>query len=521
MPRRPLPRVLTRRSRVSFGPPLARGRDLARGTSRAAGDVLRPLFVIGRGLRRHAGWAAEWWAEAPKDRRGPALLLCAAGVAVVALLPYGPLLAGIAVMGSAAWHGRDRVVRATGADDGRRAKLRSLYEALVPYLSGPDDPDPLYAPGGDPDRVFADYAFEDGRLSTLRLRYPPYFTDGEPAARAGVERVLHAKAGRGREYRFDWNEEDNHLTLTALPPLTTDIAAQRFVTAPGETILGFSDDTDVRRTIPVAEGAGTRDAPPVVWRTGPRSTEPHLLALGRPGSGVTSLLRSVALQALHHGDVLVVDGAGGGEYAFLVGRPGVLAVESGLAGTLATLEWLAHETERRLIAVNRARQDGRPAPADARRPLWAIVDRPAALGQLAHAEGRPDPQAWLETPLRHGRAAGVTLAVGEQLDAAEALAAPVTAHTRARVLLGPADADRAVAVLGAPPHTTQSAHSPAGRGYARLGDAPVVRLQVPATPDPHDEETADGHRRAVLDLLPGGAAAVDLVKSPARQPADG
>ena len=117
----------------------------------------------------------------------------------------------------------------------------------------------------------------------------------------------------------------------------------------------------------------------MVWRTGARSTEPHLLALGQPGTGTTSLLRSIALQALVHGDVVVMDGSGTGEYACLTGRPGVLAVEDGLLGASATLEWAAHETERRLIAVNRARQAGDPVAEDVRRPLWILVDRPTAL----------------------------------------------------------------------------------------------------------------------------------------------
>ncbi|MBY8888350.1 hypothetical protein K7472_26430 [Streptomyces sp. PTM05] len=513
MARRPLPSILTNRAR----PSLARGRDVARAARSAAegaGDVLQPVLTIGRGLRHHLAWARDWWKAAPKDKRGPALLLVATGVAVVALMPYGPLLAVIGLMGSAGWAGRDRTPpEPEGPDPVEAAKLKALYEALVPYLSDPNDPAPLYAHDGDWQQAFASHVFEEGRLTRLRLRYPAYFTDGEPASRARVERLLHAKAGRGREYRFDWDEEDNHLTLTALPPLATGIGAQRFVTAPGETVLGFTDDLHVRRTIPVRDGDRSRNAPPVVWRTGPRSTEPHLLALGRAGSGTTTLLRSLALQALHHGDVVVVDGAGTGDYAFLAGRPGVLAVESGLAGTLAVLEWAAHETQRRLIAVNRARQAGRPAPEDCRRPLWVLADRPTALSQLAQVEGRPDPQELLETPLLHGRAAGVTVAIADALDAADALGATVRGHTRARVVLGPAGADQVEAVLGVPPHTTPSGETPAGRGYARLGDGPVHRLQVPATPDPHDEETEDGHRRAVLALLPTTPAAVSMTKA--------
>ena len=319
--------------------------------------------------------------------------------------------------------------------------------------------------------------------------------------------MLHAKAGRGREYRFDWNEEENHLTLTALPPLPTDVVAQRFVTSPAETVLGFTDPDAVQRTVPVTagedeQGAQTRDAPPVLWRTGSRSTEPHLLALGQPGTGTTSLLRSIALQALVHGDVVIVDGSGTGEYACLVGRPGVLAVEDGLLGASATLEWAAHETERRLIAVNRARQAGNPVAEDVRRPLWILVDRPTALTQLALAEGRPDPQALLDVPLRHGRTANVAVAVADQLDATETLAPVVIAQTRARVVLGRLDPEHVQAVLGAPQRTTPAADVPPGRGYARLGTGPVLRLQVPATPDPFDEETPDAQRAAVLALLP-------------------
>ncbi|WP_225849618.1 ATP-binding protein [Streptomyces sp. HPF1205] len=535
MARSPLPSILKRR------PAPARGRELARTVGVGASDVLHPVITIARGMGRQAAWTGAWWSRTPKDRRGPALLLAAAALVVVLLMPYGPALAVVALVASAAWLGRERRVPATGGPtEAEGVRLQSLYEALVPYLSDPGDPAPLYAHDGGWEQAFGGYAFEDGRLTRLTLRYPAYFTDGEAGSRARVEALLHAKAGRGREYRFDWNEEENHLTLTALAPLATDVAAQRFVTAPGETVLGFTDEDAVGRTVPVVAGGAadpngtggpagpaapagsggrvTRDAPPVVWRTGPRSTEPHLLALGQPGTGTTTLLRSIALQALAHGDIVVIDGGGSGEYAALAGRPGVLAVENGLLGASATLEWAAHETERRLIAVNRARQSGRRVADDVRRPLWILVDRPTALTQLAAAEGRPDPQTLLDVPLRHGRTASVAVAVADQLDATEALAPVVIAQTRARVVLGRLAPEHVEAVLGAPQRTTPAADVPPGRGYARLGTGPVLRLQVPATPDPYDEEAPGAAREAVLSLLPG-APPVSLVKHPSRAPA--
>ncbi|WP_328581372.1 hypothetical protein [Streptomyces sp. NBC_00370] len=505
MARRPLPRILS-----SGSAQLARSREMARTAADSATDVLHPLITVTRGLRRLAAAGRQRWADTPKDRRGPALFLVAACVLVVALIPYGPLLALITVMAAAAWKGRDRTPAPAGPDDAQTGRLRSLYEALVPYFSVPDDPSPLFSHGGEWGAAFGAHEFDaDGRLSRLELTYPPYFTDGEPEARARIEQLLHAKSGRGREYLFDWNHEANHLVMTVLPALPTAIAAQRFVTAPGETVLGFTDGGAVQRTVPVTTGDETSDAPPVVWRTGQRSTEPHLLIVGQPGSGATSLLRSLALQALQHGDVLIVEGSGNGEFACLTGRTGVLAVECAPAGAASSLEWAARETERRLIAANRARQSGHPAPDDIKRPLWILLDRPSVFGHLAAVEGRPDPQEQLQVPLRHGRAANVTVVVADQFDGVQDLTESVLTHTRARVVLGAATPAQVEWVLGAPPHTTPTPDVPPGRGYARLGTGPVLRLQVPATPDPYDDATSEAHRRAVLDLLPDRHPSLD------------
>ncbi|MBQ0950760.1 hypothetical protein [Streptomyces sp. RK76] len=511
MARRPLPRILS-----NGGAQLARSRELARTAADSATDVLQPLITIARGLRRLAAAGRRRWTETPRDRRGALLFLVASVVLVVALVPYGPLLAVIVLMAAAAWQGRERTPTAPeGTDDTRTRRLQSLYEALVPYFSIAEDPDPLYAHGGGWEKAFPAHEFdEDGRVAHLVIRYPAYFTDGEAESRARIEHLLTAKSGRGREYRFTWDEEANHLSVDVLAALPTDIAAQRFVTAPGETVLGFTDPTRVQRTLPLTHGVEQRDVPPVVWRTGIRSTEPHLLVLGQPGTGTSTLLRSVALQALHHGDLLIVDGGGTGEYACLVGRDGVLAVECGLTGALTSLEWAAAETERRLIAVNRARQQGLAAPDDTRRPLWVFLDRPTAFTHLADTGGRRDPQTLLQVPLRHGRAANVTVVVADQLDALDSLTDAVRQHTRARVVLGPATADELANALGAPPHTTPLDQVPPGRGYARLGTGPVHRLQVPATPDPYDDATSEAHRQAVLDLLPPRTTPADGEQAP-------
>ncbi|MEE1806186.1 hypothetical protein [Streptomyces sp. BE133] len=499
MARRPLPRILS-----SGSASITRSREFARTAADNATDVLHPLITITRGLRLLAGAGRQKWAATPKDKRGPTLFTVAACVFVVALIPYGSVLALVTVMGAAAWKGRERTPAKTGPDEAETGRLRSLYEALVPYFSVADDPSPLFAHGGDWDKVFSGFEFDgNGRPTRLQVTYPAYFTDSEAASRIRIEQLLHAKSGRGREYHFAWDEEGNRLVMSVLDALPTSIGAQRFVTAPGETVLGFTDGDAVQRTVPVNDGGETRDAPPVVWRTGARSTEPHLLVVGQPGSGTTTLMRSIALQALQHGDILIIEGSGTGEYACLTGRDGVLAVECGLAGALATLEWAAHETERRLIAANRARQSGHPAPDDIKRPLWILLDRPSVLGHLAAADGKPDPQELLQVPLRHGRAANVTVVVTDQFDSLDTLGETVRTHTRARAVLGDCSRDQVESVLGTEPHTTPTPDVPPGRGYARLGTGPVLRLQVPATPDPYDGATSEAQRQAVLGLLPG------------------
>ncbi|MER8187701.1 FtsK/SpoIIIE domain-containing protein [Kitasatospora sp. NPDC094015] len=483
---------------------LSRGRDLARTAGDHAADMFAPLALIGRGLRRHADWAKARWAATPKDRRGPTLFLTAAALLGIALLPHGVLLAVAALMASAAWVGRQpKAAGAAPAPDVAELKLAALYAALTPYLAGPEELGSLYRPEGEPKDAFHAWEFDtEGRLTSLELSYPVYFTDTEPAARARIEQVLQGKAGRAREYRFDWDEESNRLKVTALAPLATDIAAQRFVTSPGEIVLGFTDSDSSHLAIPVVQGGAAAQQPPVVWRTGPRSAEPHLLVLGAAGTGTSSLLRSIALQALPHGDLVVIDGAGTGEHACLVNRPGVHTVETSLHGAQAALEWVAKETERRLTVLNASRHHGIAAPEDVTRPLWLMLDHPTELSELAQAEGRTDPQDLLEIPLRHGRAARITVVFADDVEARDRVSTTVRSTCRARVVLGPTTPDAAAAALGGPLDIAPAAQTPPGRGYARIGAGAPVRLQVPTTVDPLDEEAAPQLRDAVIALLP-------------------
>ncbi|MEV6104525.1 hypothetical protein AB0M28_07370 [Streptomyces sp. NPDC051940] len=491
MARRELPRLLSAGTTA-----ISRGRDAAQNAAGAASEALRPVRAVSRGLSRMAAGARTRWSATPQEKRGPFAFMAAGGGLLVWLMPYGVALAAATMLVAAWWLGREPAPvpeeEAAEEEEPPDDRLALLYTALVPHFTVPDDPEPLYAHGGDHEAVFSGYERdEEGRLDELTIRYPAYFPDGEPEARARVERLLQVKAGRGREFLFSWDEEGNQVTVQAMPPLPTDVVAQRMVTAPGERVLGLTDSLNVTRTIPVDIGGERHDVPPLLWRTGPNTTLPHLLAVGHPGSGTSSLLRSLALQSASQAQIAIVDAAGTGEYAFLKGRTGILAVESRITGASAVLEWVVRETQRRLATGGQAHP-----------PLWLIVDRPTVLSQIASMDGRPDPQLLLRLPLQHGRAAVVTVVVAEHFDTAAALDDAVTGHTRARVMLGAASPEQIRAVLGAPPNTTPPQDVPAGRGYARLGTGPVHRIQVPHTPNPDRDDTSAQAREAVLGLLP-------------------
>jgi hypothetical protein len=99
------------------------------------------------------------------------------------------------------------------------------------------------------------------------------------------------------------------------------------------------------------------------------------------------------------------------------------------------------------------------------------------------------------------------VAVAEHFECVDELAPAVRAYTRARVMLGAASQQETWAVLGEDALSSPGPVPPPGRGFARLGAGPVLRVQVPATPDPLDEAAGEAERQAVLRLLPQWTAA--------------
>ncbi len=198
-------------------------------------DVLQPLITIARGLRR---LAAPRGADGPRPPRTGAARCCtlvAPVVLVVALVPYGPLLAVIALM-AAAVPGRagtaPRRSRTAPTTPRPSASSRSTRRSSrTSPRRGPRSPcTPTGARGEGVPRV---------RVRRQRPLRPPGDPATPPTSPTGRPRPAPGSstcsppgpggagstASRGRG-----GQPPRRRRIAALP---TDIAAQRFVTAPG------------------------------------------------------------------------------------------------------------------------------------------------------------------------------------------------------------------------------------------------------------------------------------------------
>jgi hypothetical protein len=261
---------------------------------------------------------------------------------------------------------------------------------------------------------------------------------------------------------------------------------------------------------------------PVIWRLGSPAAAPHLLVTGGPHTGKSTAVRSLLGQALARGHrVAVVDTDQTAEYGALVGRSGVLRVTEEPADSLDLLDWFGLEVERRAErgvgairseAVRDARNgaqvaDGTsadapsgagpaevpdrgaqaaegasgaaPGEADDDAPLWLFVDDLPELCAAAARLGRRDPQDTLAALARRARFARTTVVVTARQDQAAALRPALRNQLTARVALGRVDPAVSTLLFGGTLELGGAHVMPPGRGYARIGSGPVIRLQTP------------------------------------------
>jgi hypothetical protein len=464
-------------------------------------DIGHPLIVLLRGSRQMTADVRTWWTEAGgmekhKEVRDIVAFLFLVCAVAVGFQPYGVLLLIAVWAGAASYLGRDGAdPNADRETEAHIARLQSAYNGLVPYLVDDHDPDERFKPGGDYRTGFTEWEFDEAdRLVGLKLQYSPFFKDGEVDARTNVERALESRIGQANEYLYDWDEEGNKLTVRILPPLPTGIPAQSWKVAEIEYVLGFTDPTSTARLIPVQlspEGTdpATVELAPVVWRHGRFAAEPHLLVAGILGSGKSNLLRSLAAQALGHGHlVTAIDSERTGLFDEFTGADGVVRIEARPEGALELLDWATAESSRRgerlgAVTAETSDIDDTIVP-EFLKPLWVFVDELPSLAEAADRAGLADPQDRLADLMRQGRATGVTVVVSCRAERVGELYATVRNQAHARVGLGQLPPGASTALFGGTLEIGGPAVLPAGRGFARVGGGPVVRLQVPAANGP-------------------------------------
>jgi len=495
-------------------------------------EIFYPVLLVLRGLRRAATGAKGWWGGGSK-RRQVELVAGLIAVILIAVLPYGPILLIGGVLGWAGWLGRD--TSAKGADPESPAhivRLQAIYNGLVPYLHDEHDPDQHFKPGGGYRDAFTAWEFDEhDRLTAFTVDYSEYVRDGEAECRAKVERAVEGKVGRGNEFLYDWDEEGNHLRVRVLPPLPGGLAAQPWPVAEIEYVLGITDPDSAGRLIPVLlpEAPGAAPAPvpaaqrhpgleppegwrsaavaPVVWRVGSPCPNPHLLVTGPSGSGKTTVLRSLLGQALGRGQqVAVIDVEQTDAYEDLVGRPGVRGVIDDAERALQLLDWFGLECERRAERKRAAAEaaasgdtgsvppvevrtgpEGAAVPAqggdEATQPtLWLCIDGLPELLDAAAALGRPNVEETLAVLARKARYADVLLLTTSREERTLQLRPALRAQLTVRIAMGTVDPAVSTALFGGTLELGGSRRLPPGRGYVRVGNGPVIRLQSPYAP---------------------------------------
>ena len=507
-------------------------------------EIFYPVILVCRGLRRAATGGRAWWAAGSKEKRRIQAAALLVALVLIGLLPYGPVLLGVGFLCWAGWLGRDTTPR--DADPEPKAhvgRLQAVYDGLVPYLHDEHDPDQHFKPGGGYRDAFTAWEFDEhDRLTALTFDYSQYVRDGEAECRAKVERAIEGKVGRGNEFLYDWDEEGNHLRVRVLPPLPAGLAAQPWPVAEIEYVLGITDPDSATRLVPVLlpEEPGARPEPlpphiaaraaeppegwrtavvaPVVWRVGTPCPNPHLLIAGSPGSGKTTLLRSLLGQALGRGQqVAVIDVEQTEAYADLAGRPGVRGVVEDTERALELLDWFGLECERRAerrrteaealangdtttlpaLKVRDASAEGlrrarEASPGDdaghdeaaepAEPTLWLCIDGLPELLDAAERLGRAHLEDTLAVLARKARYAGVLLLATAREERLLQLRPALRAQLTVRVAMGSVEPAVSTALFGGTLELGGSRRLPPGRGYVRVGDGPVIRLQAPYAP---------------------------------------
>jgi DNA segregation ATPase FtsK/SpoIIIE-like protein len=127
--------------------------------------------------------------------------------------------------------------------------------------------------------------------------------------------------------------------------------------------------------------------------------------------------------------------------------------------------------------------DRAAADADAAHSrLWLCIDGLPELLDAAARLGRPDIQDTLAVLARKARYADILLLTTVGDDRLLQLRPALRAQLTVRIAMGSVEPDVSTALFGGTLELGGSRRLAPGRGYARVGNGPVIRLQTPYAP---------------------------------------
>jgi len=330
-------------------------------------------------------------------------------------------------------------------------------------------------------------------IDAVRVRLPEHFERaqrGERLARQIGEYV-------GARVLADWTDY-NQPIFQRVPDLTAHVehgAARALLPLvnPFELILGRAD----------ADAEFARELAGEPWFVVDQRKHPNLLVVGRIGMGKSSVGRHVTAMLLAQGAELLVADGKGGEFSYLAGRPGVLAVAHRASDILDLAAYAREELQRRLHLVDAGALQGGPRPQF--RPLVLVTDEHKMIvDQLHPAEAADYNEAlrFLAVGGRRDRVWSVHMlqrpAAGTSSDVG--LPTIVRAQMSVKIGMGPQDKIGAEMVfedtsLGAEIELIE------GRAGILVGRH-FARVQVPWLPNPAELEPGTRERAEAERWLP-------------------
>lgn len=321
----------------------------------------------------------------------------------------------------------------------------------------------------------------DGTLTRLCIEHDMGTMVTTPAQQARIETTM-GKMLPGR-WRIHWDHENDRFTLETVPMLSTSIAHPR---------LEVSD----RWRIPFGKDV---DGNTVYWVLRGPGSSPHLLVIGKTGTGKTVCLIGLIAELTARGFAVWLGDPKRIEFLGMSNWPNVQILATTVEAQVAMIHRAHQVMEDRYALI-----EAGVADESSFEPLIMVLDEYRDfLGALrpwyasvkgGRGSGAPSVPPVIEklgSIIRKGRTAGVHVIMGTQRPDADQLGGEMRDNFHARISLG-ALSPQGAQMCWEAPHIGVAVPLIKGRGTAVGIKGDPVEMQAFWTPDPHPRKLRTG-----------------------------